>query len=93
MKQSTLYNIIEDAYLGEWKENFKIAEGCVLFKTVMQHGQDLSEGLPDAKKEIFERYSKSLENFYDSMLYCLAVETLHTGIKIGMEIEKTNYTD
>lgn len=93
MKQSTLYNIIEDAYVAEWKENFKTAEGRELYSVILQTEKELCDGLTDAKIEIIKRYAKSFEGFYECMIYCLAVELLHTGIKIGMEIKQSDYTD
>lgn len=93
MKQSTLYNIIEDAYVAEWKEKFKTGNGGNLYKAIKQNEQELGEGLSELKKENIKRLSRSWENFYEAMIYELAIEMVHFGIKIGIEIENSNYID
>ena len=93
MNGSTIYNLIEDAYLDDWKERFKNGEGCNLFKAIKQNELKMSESLTDIEIEELKRYGRSWENFYESMLYFLAIEVVHIGIKFGMEIENMNYED
>lgn len=93
MKESTLYNIIEDAYKDNWREKFNSGEGSNLFKAIKQNELNLSENLTAFQKDELKQYGRAWENYYESLLYSFAIEILHTGIKIGMEIENSKYID
>ena len=85
---SYLFDLIEVSYLNKFCDKVMQEDDLDYGAKAEEAKKNLSEGLTDEQKKLFNLFALNLENRIDTVHFALEDRVLCIGVKIGMELQK-----
>ena len=83
---STLLNIMDTALFQKWYDDIERKEFKPFDDVVDRIKNELSENLPDDKKELLSKFKVAVENNTSDIYIKICKRVLNMGVRIGMEL-------
>lgn len=87
MERSIIYDLLENVYLREWKDEADKNEKCGFKHSEQVAGEKLADELNEKDKSLLTAYALAIKNRMDYIYYNITIRVLNFGIKIGMELQ------
>lgn len=91
MEGSILYDLIFQNAIRKWRQEIEESDNCNL-KKILDKEKDLLCAVVDEKNyKLVNHFKLAVENYIDYIFYCVDIKLINMCIKIGMELQKSNY--